>query len=102
MMGGLFRLRYVTIVGYFYYLILLKLLHVSVVRPSSGGNIFARIYSTDNGSVVFRTIKPKNKGVLLSSRIVAATHQNTKTDIQGNKRKNTAANNTPFYRILNY
>jgi hypothetical protein len=29
--GGLFRLRNVTIVGYFYYLILPKLLHVSVV-----------------------------------------------------------------------
>jgi hypothetical protein len=39
---------------FFYYLILLKLLHVSVVRPSSGRNIFARIYSTDNVSVVFR------------------------------------------------
>jgi hypothetical protein len=31
----------------FYYLLLLKLLHVSVVRPSSGRNIFARICSTD-------------------------------------------------------
>jgi hypothetical protein len=50
----LFRLRNLTIVGYFYYLILLKLLHVSVVRPSSSKNIFARIYSTNNGSVVFR------------------------------------------------
>jgi hypothetical protein len=38
---------------FFYYLLLLKLLHVSVVRPSSGRNIFARIHSTDNGSVVF-------------------------------------------------
>jgi hypothetical protein len=38
----------------FYYLLLLKLLHVSVVRPSSSRNIFARIYSPDNGSVVFR------------------------------------------------
>jgi hypothetical protein len=37
-MGRLFRLSKVTIVGYFYYLILLKLLHVSVVRPSSGRN----------------------------------------------------------------
>jgi hypothetical protein len=34
-----------------YYLILPKPLHVSVVRPSSRRNIFARIYSTDNGSV---------------------------------------------------
>jgi hypothetical protein len=33
-MRGLFRLRNVTIAG-FYYLLLLKLLHVSVVRPSS-------------------------------------------------------------------
>jgi hypothetical protein len=39
LMGGLFRLRYFTIVGYFYYLILLKLLHVSDVRPSSSGNV---------------------------------------------------------------
>jgi hypothetical protein len=35
----LFRLRNVTIVGKFYYLILLILLHVSVVRPSSSRNI---------------------------------------------------------------
>jgi hypothetical protein len=42
-MGGLFRLHNVTIVGYFYYLILPKLLHVSVVRPSSSRNILARI-----------------------------------------------------------
>jgi hypothetical protein len=40
--GGLFRLRNVTLVD-FYYLLLLKLLHVSVVRPSSRKNIFARI-----------------------------------------------------------
>jgi hypothetical protein len=52
--GGLFRLRNVTNVGYFYYLLLLKLLHVSVIRLSSSRNIFARIYSTDDGSVVFR------------------------------------------------
>jgi hypothetical protein len=41
--GGeaLFRLPNVTIVG-FYYLLLLKLLHVSVIRPSSDRNIFAR------------------------------------------------------------
>jgi hypothetical protein len=52
--GGLFRLCNVTIVGYFYYLIFFKLLHVSVVWPSSSRNIFARIYLTDNGSVVFR------------------------------------------------
>jgi hypothetical protein len=42
-MGGLFRLRNVTIVGYFHYLILLKLKHVSVVRSSSGRGILARI-----------------------------------------------------------
>jgi hypothetical protein len=30
--GGLFRLRNVTIAGYFYYLLSLKLVHVSVVR----------------------------------------------------------------------
>jgi hypothetical protein len=29
---------------------------VSVVRPSSSRNIFARIYSTDNGSLVFRIL----------------------------------------------
>jgi hypothetical protein len=40
---GLFRLRIVTIEGYFYYLILLKLPLVSVVRPSSSRNILARI-----------------------------------------------------------
>jgi hypothetical protein len=39
---------------FFYYLLLLKLLHVSVVRPSSSINTFARIYSIDNGPVVFR------------------------------------------------
>jgi hypothetical protein len=44
--GGenLFRLRNVTPVGYFYYLVLLKLLHGSVLRPSSGRNIL-EIYS---------------------------------------------------------
>jgi hypothetical protein len=52
--GGLFHLRNVTVMGFFYYLLLLKLLHVSVVWPSSSRNMFARIYSTDNGSVVFR------------------------------------------------
>jgi hypothetical protein len=41
--GGLLRPRNFTIVGYFYYLMLLKLLHVSVVRPSSSRNILARI-----------------------------------------------------------
>jgi hypothetical protein len=41
--GGLFRLRNVIIVGYFCYLILLKLLHVLVVRPSSSRDILARI-----------------------------------------------------------
>jgi hypothetical protein len=40
---GLFRLRIVAIVGYFYYLILPKPLHLSVVRPSSSRNILARI-----------------------------------------------------------
>jgi hypothetical protein len=50
-MGGLFCLHNVTIVDFFYYLILLKLLHVPVVRPSSCRNILARIYSTDDGSV---------------------------------------------------
>jgi hypothetical protein len=39
--GGLFRLRNVPIVGYFYYLILLKLLHVSAVRQSWNRNILA-------------------------------------------------------------
>jgi hypothetical protein len=47
--GGLFRLRNITIL-----FIIIKLINVSVVRPSSGRNIFPRIYSTDNGSVVFR------------------------------------------------
>jgi hypothetical protein len=42
-MQGLSRLCNVPIVGYFYYLIVFKLLHVSVVRPSSGRNILARI-----------------------------------------------------------
>jgi hypothetical protein len=50
---GLFRLGNFTIIG-FYYLLLLKLLHVSVVRPSLSRNIFVRIYSIDNGSVAFR------------------------------------------------
>jgi hypothetical protein len=35
----LFRLRNITIVGYFYYLLLVKLLHVLVIRPSSRKNI---------------------------------------------------------------
>jgi hypothetical protein len=47
-MGGLFRLRNVTIVGYFYYLKLLKLLHVSVVLPSSSRNILG------DGGFLFR------------------------------------------------
>jgi hypothetical protein len=29
---------------------------MSVIRPSSGRPIFARTYSTDNGSVVFRIL----------------------------------------------
>jgi hypothetical protein len=41
--GGLFRPHNITIVVYFYYLILPKLLHVSVARPSSGRNILVRI-----------------------------------------------------------
>jgi hypothetical protein len=53
-MRGLFRLRNVAIVGFFYYLLLLKLLHIYVVRPSSSRHVFARIHSTDNGSVGFR------------------------------------------------
>jgi hydrogenase-4 membrane subunit HyfE len=52
--GSLFLLRNVTILGFYYYLLLLKLLHILVVRPSSGRNKFARFYSSDNGSVVFR------------------------------------------------
>jgi hypothetical protein len=40
--------------SYFYNLMLLKLLYVSVIRPSSSRNVFARTHSTDNGSVVFR------------------------------------------------
>jgi hypothetical protein len=43
MMGYLFPLHTVTIVGYFLLLLLLKLLHVWVVRPSSGRNILAKI-----------------------------------------------------------
>jgi hypothetical protein len=39
--GVLFRRRNVIIVGYVYYLILPKLLYVSVVRPSSSRNILA-------------------------------------------------------------
>jgi hypothetical protein len=38
--GGGVRLHNVTIIGFFYYLLLLKLLHVSVVRPSSCRNIY--------------------------------------------------------------
>jgi hypothetical protein len=51
--GGLFRLSNVTM-DFFCYLLLFKLLHGSVVRPSSGRNIFAKIYSTDNGSVFLK------------------------------------------------
>jgi hypothetical protein len=52
--GVSFRLRNVTIIDYFCYLILYvpKLLHISVVRPSSSRNIFSRI--KHNGSVVSR------------------------------------------------
>jgi hypothetical protein len=32
------------------------MLHVSVIRPSSSRDIFARTYSTDNGSIVFRIL----------------------------------------------
>jgi predicted ABC-type exoprotein transport system permease subunit len=45
-MGGLFRLRNVTIVGYFYYLILLKLLHVSAVVSRV---ILANIFPLEDG-----------------------------------------------------
>jgi hypothetical protein len=48
-------LRNVNIVGS-YYLLFTKLLHVSVVQPSSSRNIFARNYSTDNGYVAFRIL----------------------------------------------
>jgi hypothetical protein len=58
-MGDLFRLRNVTIVDYFYYLLLLKLLHVSVVRPSSDRNIFIQYSSVKTRAVTvaanFRT-----------------------------------------------
>jgi hypothetical protein len=40
--GGFIHLRNVTVVA-FYYLLLLKLLNALVIRPSSGRNIFARI-----------------------------------------------------------
>jgi hypothetical protein len=52
-MGFLFRLCNVTIVGDFYYLILPKLLHVSVVRPSSSRYILFRItrLTTDHYNV---------------------------------------------------
>jgi hypothetical protein len=49
MMGGLFRLLNVTIVGHFYCLILLKLLHVSVLRPSSSRNILANTFLPEDG-----------------------------------------------------
>jgi hypothetical protein len=51
MSGGLFRLRNVTIVGYFYYLILPKLLHVSVVSVGSVVSrvILANIFLPDDG-----------------------------------------------------
>jgi hypothetical protein len=45
------RLRNVITVG-FYYLLFTQLPHVSVLRPSSGRNMFTRNYSVDNGSVV--------------------------------------------------
>jgi hypothetical protein len=44
-MGGLFRLRNVTIVGYFYCLILFKLLHKSVFSRV----ILANIFQPENG-----------------------------------------------------
>jgi hypothetical protein len=63
-MGSLFRLRNVTVVGYFYYLILLKLLHVSVVRPSSGRNILARTTRLTTDPLFFFsivTLRRRNK-----------------------------------------
>jgi hypothetical protein len=59
-MGGLFRLRNTTVVGYFYYLIVLKLLNVSVVRPSSIRNILARIYSTDSEKILANIFLPED------------------------------------------
>jgi hypothetical protein len=50
--GALFRLCNVTIVGFYY---LFNMLHVSVIRPSSSRNIFARAY----GSVVTRVTSSK-------------------------------------------
>jgi hypothetical protein len=50
----LFRLRKVTIVGHFYYLILPKLLHVPVVRPSSSINVLL-------ASVTIVTLRRRNK-----------------------------------------
>jgi hypothetical protein len=50
---GVFCLRNVNIVGFYY---LFNMPHVSVIRPSSSRNIFARTYSTDDGSVVFRIL----------------------------------------------
>jgi hypothetical protein len=50
---GFFRLRNVNIACFYY---LFNMLHVSVIRPSSGRNIFARNYSTDSRSVVFRIL----------------------------------------------
>jgi hypothetical protein len=42
-----FRLRSVTIIG-FYCLLCTYLLHVSVIQPSLGRNIFTRNHSIDN------------------------------------------------------
>jgi hypothetical protein len=52
---GVFCLRNVTIVG-FYYLLFTSLLHVSVVLPSSDRNIFIGYYPSDNGYIVIRTL----------------------------------------------
>jgi hypothetical protein len=54
---GVFCLCNVNIIGFYY---LFNMLHISVIRPSSGRNIFARTYSTDNGSVVFRILVNMN------------------------------------------
>jgi hypothetical protein len=40
------------------------MLHVSAIRPSSGRNIFARAYSADKGSVVFRLELDLDYGIL--------------------------------------
>jgi hypothetical protein len=48
---SVFRLHNFNIVGFFY--IYFTALHVSVLGPFSSTHIFHRIYSIDNGSIVF-------------------------------------------------